>query len=98
MRKRWVKPRFRLLKPHQRPVIDLATWSQRELSTVFAIFKRIVNTKTSIIQMGPNIVKRWLENESKSITILFLRTKMKKKKIIICTMDDVRGDSHSRRN
>ena len=33
----------------------------------FATFKRVVNTKTSIIQMRPNTLKRWLENESKPI-------------------------------
>ena len=32
-------------------------------------FNRVVDTKTSKIQMGSNILKRWLENESKPKTI-----------------------------
>ena len=35
----------------------------------FASFNRVDDTKTSKIQMGPNILKRWLENESKPIII-----------------------------
>ena len=54
--------------------LDLAKWSQR-VNCKFATFNRIhvVDTKTSIIQIEPNIKKkkkkkkRWLENESKPI-------------------------------
>ena len=35
----------------------------------FASFNRVVDTKTSKIQIGLNILKRWLENESKPIII-----------------------------
>ena len=34
----------------------LATWSQRKLNSKFETFKLVVNTKTSIIQMVPNIL------------------------------------------
>ena len=33
----------------------------------FATFKRVVNTKTNIIQIGPITLKLWLENKSKPI-------------------------------
>ena len=47
--------------------------------------------------MGPNILKRWLKNESKPI-IFFLISQNTLADLkgleenIICTMDDVRGD------
>ena len=43
---------------------DLATCSQREL-LLFASFNRVVDTKSSIIQIGPNIL-----NEYKLIIIM----------------------------
>ena len=57
----------------------------------------IVLKGTSKIQMGPNILKRWLENYSKPIIIVrFLRIpsliSKDQKENIICIMDDVRGD------
>ena len=73
--------------------IDFATWSQSN----FASFNRIVDTKTSKIQIGPNLFKRWLENES-IITFRFLRIpslmliSKDQKENIICTMDDEPGD------
>ena len=47
--------------------------------------------------MEPNILKRWLENESEPIIIFrFLRIpslfSKDQKENIICTMDDIRGD------
>ena len=57
----------------------------------------VVNTKTSKVQMGPNLLKVWLENESKPminfcfLTIHLLISKGQRENII-CTIEDVRGD------
>ena len=72
-------------------------WQHEENYCNFASFKWAVDKKTSIIQMGPNNIKLWLENESQPIMIFrFLRIlsliSKDQKDNIICTMDDVRGD------
>ena len=48
--------------------IDLALCSQSSISVLFATFNSVVDTKKSIIQMGPKCI-RWLENESKPLII-----------------------------
>ena len=35
----------------------------------FAYFNRVFDTKTRKNQIGPNVLKRWLENESNPIII-----------------------------
>ena len=61
----------------------------------FASFNSVVDTMTSIIQMGPNI----LNIGRKSNTIIIFRLlripsliSKDQKENLICTMDDVRGD------
>ena len=54
-------PRFRLLKPLQRPFRFGKMEPKR--NTVI----RIVNTRANNIQTEPTCIKLWLENESKQI-------------------------------
>ena len=51
--------------------VTLQIWQHgaKENYCKFASFNSVVDRKTSKIQMRPNILKRWLENESKPIII-----------------------------
>ena len=55
MRKVWVIPRFWLLSLINDP-LDLATYGAIENYLKFATLKRVVNTRISTIQIGPNIL------------------------------------------
>ena len=54
------------ISANQASSVTLQIWQHgaKENYCNFASFKSVVDTKTSIIQVGTNVLNLWLENES----------------------------------